>query len=218
MKISLNNISFRARNPEIRFADDIARRVNTAYPTISPTKIDGMAEGKSEFSYLMGKLCGKIGAFRNNEKYKGEGEKGFRQILLFIQGLKNEKVANCKELAEASMIAAKLNGIEDCTKACLTNKDGWDLDHGILYVKNGEKPYIIDAWLGFADYVDAAKQRYANEFRHHFDLRPNESAKDIKFDLNDYSKFEDIFKEEISQASLKRLKKKLPKLVIKRRV
>ena len=40
----------------------------------------------------------------------------------------------------------------------------------VLWVKNGKKPYVIDPWLGFADYVPRAIQRYKNEFGYHFDF------------------------------------------------
>ena len=34
------NVNFNARNPKIRFADNIARKVNKEFPRISPSKLD----------------------------------------------------------------------------------------------------------------------------------------------------------------------------------
>ncbi len=217
MKISLNNINFRARNPEIRFADDIARRINTAYPTISPSNIKDRIGNQGEFRNLNRRMQKKIRCLRSNVREKGAEERGMAAIMLLIKEIKKQKVANCGEMADLSMIAAKLNGIKDCVKASLENQDGDNLDHAVLYVQNGKKPYIIDAWLGFADYIDGAKERYAKEFRRHFDLKLDENAKNLKFELNKYSKFGDIFTNEISKANLKSLKRKLPELIIKRK-
>lgn len=35
----------------------------------------------------------------------------------------------------------------------------------MVYVQNGTKPYIIDSWLGFADYVPNTIKRFQKEFR-----------------------------------------------------
>ena len=42
------------------------------------------------------------------------------------------------------------------------------LDHVVLYVENGKKSYIIDPWLGFADYLQNAIRRYKVYFGYLF--------------------------------------------------
>ncbi len=218
MKIGSNSTNFRARNLEIRFADDIARRINNAYPTISPSKISGRIEKQDKpFCDLYNKLWSKMSDFRSNSKYQGVGQKSLEKILLFFEGLQNEKIANCGEMTDATLVAAKLNKIKDFTKAGLATTDGRDLDHAVVYVKNGKKPYIIDSWLGFADYVEGAKQRYFNEYGYHFDLDTIEKPSDLEFTLNDYSRMKLMLDQDMPDEHLDILKDELSTLMVKNR-
>ena len=70
-------------------------------------------------------------------------------------------------------IAAKVNGIKNCYTAQLkplTDNHGDTLDHAVLYVDSSKHPYIIDPWLGFADFVPNVFERYRKEFSAHFDF------------------------------------------------
>ena len=78
-------------------------------------------------------------------------------------------LSNCGESAELAFMFAKINDIKNCAIAGLYHPMGKDYDHAVLLVKD-KKPYIIDAWLGFADYVPNAIKRYQSEFKNCFDL------------------------------------------------
>ena len=165
-----NNISFQSRNSTIRFADDIARNINKAYPRISASKFQRFNSAK-KFENYMDKLWDKNEALRNiieikNKKTINSSEK----IENVISTIKKLKLGNCAESTYLAYIAAKMNGIEDPKFAYLTTPKEYDLDHAVLLIE-GKKPYVIDAWLGFADYVPNAIKRYQKEYRQCFDFK-----------------------------------------------
>ena len=83
------------------------------------------------------------------------------------------KVGNCHESAILAEIAAKTNGIRNCFVAQIkphTGRMADTHDHAVLYVDSFKRPYIIDAWLGFADYVPNAMERYRKEYSNFFDF------------------------------------------------
>ena len=94
-------------------------------------------------------------------------------IVRFTDLIKRKKLGNCHESAILAEIAAKANGIRNCYTAQLkplTNNSSDSLDHAVLYVDSPKHPYIIDPWLGFADFVPNAFERYRKEFSAHFDF------------------------------------------------
>ena len=91
----------------------------------------------------------------------------------FTNIIKQEKLGNCHESAILAEIATKVNGIKNCYTAQLkplTDNPSDTLDHAVLYVDSLKRPYIIDPWLGFADFVPNAFERYRKEFSAHFDF------------------------------------------------
>ena len=161
--------TFNARNSTIRFADDIVRKVNKEYPRVSVTKLESLNNSK-KFSLLLNELWeatanmrGLIrGSYTNSMTFANE-------IRAFLLPIKFTRLGNCKESAQLAFIAAKANGIKNCKMAYLESPDGFDYDHAVVLVK-GKKPYVIDAWLGFADYIPKAIERYQKEFRNCFDF------------------------------------------------
>lgn len=162
------NPNFNSINREIRFADDIARQINKNYPRISSTRMDCL-EHSEEFAQLIENLESKKEYIRllTNIKIK-QVTKPIDKIKIFLNSIKNFKIGNCGESAELSLIAAKLNGIKDCSIRAVKHPDGYSYDHSVVYVQNGTKPYIIDSWLGFADYVPNTIKRFQKEFRNSF--------------------------------------------------
>lgn len=207
---------FSARNPTIRFADDIARRVNQCYPRISLTLIEDLPNAH-KFPALSEKLSNKINAMRNKMNFMFKFNAPISEQLKAITGpIKTFKLGNCGESADLTEIAARVNGIKDCGHASLfieVKGHDIDLDHAVLLVEDhkAHKPYIIDSWLGFADYIPNAIQRYKNEFRHHFDIK----GKNPKFyiDFDDESISSEIFKHEYSEQKLKEL---YPELILRK--
>ena len=170
MQININhNVNFKAKDPRIRFADNLARRANQEFPRISATKMECLNHA-DDYPQVINRLKADIRKLRfeqNMQMRPSTMASEFADILL--QSIKRAKKGNCGESAEIALIIAKLNGIDDCTKACLQNPYGGNFDHSVVYVK-AKKPYIIDAWLGFADYVPNAIKRYQSEFRRYFDF------------------------------------------------
>jgi len=214
--------SFNARNPEISYADDIARRVNQCYTRFSSSLILD-SNNINYFPELKRKLDYDTRIMRYCLKFKLVSSITLGEKLKAITDtIKIFKTGNCRESANLAEIAARTNGIKDCCYAGVYIKDNSqniDLDHAVLLVKNKNKPYIIDAWLGFADYLPNAVKRYKSEFRHHFDLpslKHNDlSEKKVKLifipEPMDNS-INDIFMYGYKQEELKEL---YPELIIK---
>ena len=95
------------------------------------------------------------------------------KIKALIKPVERYRLGNCGESAQLAAITAKINGIKDCHITHLYSANGEDIDHAVLYV-NDKKPYIIDAWLGFADYVPNILNRYKNEYNDNFYIEPDE--------------------------------------------
>lgn len=211
MQLSVSdNVNFKSRNETIRFANDIVRKVKQNYPIISPTYVDCYDNMDSFFPLHM-RLHNKCGDMRketlnnfNNAKTPEE------KILSFITPIRKYCIGNCGEFGLLSCLTAKINGLKNCYPAILKNEYLSNFDHAVLYVEN-KKPYIIDSWLGFADYVPNAKIRYKNEFCKYFDnLNQDNDILFIKQDyaicnyLNSITSNEDIYK----------LKRLFPELII----
>ena len=81
---------------------------------------------------------------------------------------------------------------------------------------NDKKPYIIDPWLGFADYLDNASQKYQKDYSQHFDFKKGKLEKLIfepeRYKHDEYNRF---LKKPISEEDLETLRKLYPQLVVK---
>ena len=213
MKInSVNSTSFQSRNKTIRFADDIARRVNVCYPRVSSTLVDDFINVKA-FRQCQNRLYEKISDFLRKDIGDSfdDADNFIGKILALIKPVKKYKVGNCGESAQLANIVAKVNGIKNCYIASLKTTIGKNLDHSVLYV-NDEKPYVIDAWLGFADYVPNAMIRYNSEFKNHFFILKGDKLTFKKLN-NDFTK---VLNQDFSRAQVNKLKKIYPEHVIKR--
>lgn len=205
------NPNFTSLNKEIRFADDIARAVNRNYPRISSTRMECL-EHSEEFAQLIENLDSKNDYIRilTNIKLK-QTRNPIEKIKILLNSIKNYRFGNCGESAELSLIAAKLNGIKDCSIRAVEHPDGYGYDHAVVYVENGKKPYIIDSWLGFADYVPNTIKRFQKEFRKNFwfELMENEQ---MTFQPTKISTIEKLLK----RISPDELKKLCPELFIRK--
>ncbi len=208
-----NSISFTAKNPTIRFADDIAKRVNKYYPMVSSSKISWF-NNADKFETLYKRYEKKIENIRDMQNYYFRLDNGFKEALqLFTLPIKKMKVGNCGEAAILSEIAARANSIRDCFHAKVSTKSGNDFDHAVLLVKNNNKPYIIDSWLGFADYIPRVIEKYKSEYSQYFVGLNEEKIKFIPIEgCATY-----IFTKMFPNYSEKNLKNLYPELVIKKR-
>ena len=215
MQISpVNNTNFQARSSTIRFADDIARRVNTCYPRISLSKIKSFGNAE-KYSSLINDITEKLD--KNIRKEKGDlydGADSFcKKIKAFITPVKKNRLGNCGESAQLSSIVAKVNGIKDCGIVHLYTTEGKDLDHAVLFV-NDKKPYIIDAWLGFADYVPNVLNKYNTLYKHIFDdIKQEDTLTFVSYADDEYTYF---LKNNFTRKQINKLKKIYPEQFIKR--
>lgn len=165
------NISFSSRNKVIRFADDIARIPNCWAPHISSTKYEGLNHSNT-FKDAIISIESDIVDLRKKQELKSKFIKWFfvKKIKNIVEPIKNLKIGNCGESTELAAIVARVNGIKNISISSLRTPFGECFDHSVLLV-NDKKPYIIDSWLGFADYVPNAIKRYQKEFRNYFDFK-----------------------------------------------
>lgn len=210
------NTNFKSRNAEIRFADDIARKVNQVFPRISSSKIEDFKNiNQYENVYRRAQL--KIDLMRSDKYEAYDKFHTFSKKLLAITSvIKAHKVGNCGESAQLSEIAARANGIKDCFCASVLWKGSfgykYSMDHSVLLVKNNGKPYVIDSWLGFADYLPEAIKRYQKEFRIHFDFKHKNGKMCIDRPVS-YDPTGKIFAKKYSDEELRKL---YPELILKK--
>lgn len=173
MQINTNsNINFNARNPQIRFADDITRKINQEFPRFSATRMECLNASKLFVNEIEAQ-CGKINKMRDYKKAYETKPTLVEKAKSLFSTIKLFQLGNCGESAELAFMFAKINNIKDCVIAGLYHPKGNDYDHAVLFVK-GKKPYIIDPWLGFADYIPNAIKRYQGEFKNCFELLDDE--------------------------------------------
>ena len=208
---NVNNTSFQAKNKTIRFADDIARHVNICYPRASSSRVDDFVNIQC-FRKLKSKLNETTEFMREDiSDAFGETENVVGRLLSFIKPIKKYRIGNCGESAQLSSIVAKINGIKNCYIASLKTSCGKNLDHSVLFV-NDEKPYIIDSWLGFADFVQNTITRYKSEYRHHYNFEDEDKLVFEKLE-NDYTEF---LNQDFKKTHINKIKRIYPQLLKKR--
>lgn len=212
-----NNIHFTSRNRTIRFADDVARRVNKCFPRVSPTLVQDWHVVQKNKKHLRKFIRGIDEKIDDMREYKDKlffyAQSVVGKMCAFTKAVKEHRVGNCGESAQLGAIVAKVNGIRNAYLAELQTKRGKDLDHMVVYVDD-EKPYIIDPWFGIADYVPNMMQRYKSEYRHHFDLpKKRDNIKFVKIE-DDY--YGDALNVELSRRQKNKLLKLYPDMLIRR--
>lgn len=221
MNIQQTHVSFTARNPEIRFADDIARKVNKTYPRISSTIIFGF-NNIEQHPNVERRIANKIYEFRelrHKQIYKALrfNDLDYKKISKIVTSLtKKFKAGNCIESTNLSLIAAKANNLENVSTAYVKHPNGQEYDHAVVLVnKDSKKPYVIDSWLGFADYVPNAIKRYQKEYSKHFDFGVMPSDAMI-IEADKWQMLSYTLNHNPAQRVAKNLKKMFPELVIKK--
>ena len=213
---SNNNYCFKSRNQVIRNADDLARHVNKLFPRASVTKAYCYDNYDNSRFNTCSNTCKNLRKLRNvTDSICKSKKSNFNKCSRFIEAIKKYFAGNCGESAFLAKIAAELNGIKNAKIASLY-VEGERLDHSIVYV-DGKKPYIIDCWLGFADYVQNAKERYVTEFRQFIvdeEKYPNFEPRYMYFVTK---KSHNAFKSmRFSDKNIKELKEKYPEFILEK--
>ena len=217
-----NNINFQARF-DIRKADDIARYVNELYPRVSGRKIcslDSYACNKAALYYkcrgrVFAEYISKIRNVRKSSKsiYKSNNS-NFDKCVSYAEVVKKEKAGNCGESAFLARMIAACNGIRNTKIVYLASNDV-NLDHYAVYVED-KKPYIIDSWLGIADYVPNVLDKLKSEYRKLAGIGEFTADSSLNFKEshgNYITNDEMVFSEEL----VNQLIEKYPDLVLKRK-
>lgn len=150
-----NLVNFTARNSLLRKADDVSRRVIHEFPVLSNSRLLGyetISESNPYLSYARNLVC-------EYRKYYKEGVSPKKIYYRELYGMKELKTGNCAELADATFVALKLNGVEDVKRLNLyayntKTKSMRDLDHTVIGV-NFELPkkYKYHQWIISENYV-----------------------------------------------------------------
>ena len=190
------------------------RKVNKEFPRISLSNFQGMKH-IDYFKKVQNRLKKDLTNMRVDKFINFVLAMEFKEKLkAIIEPIKKDKIGNCTESANLTTLALKINGIKNCQQAILTTKDGEDFDHSIVIV-NDEKPYIVDAWLGFADYVPNAIKRYQKEFRHHFDFEKIGTEEMVVSDADSSIYTATFVNQDFTDKELKTIKRMYPELVLK---
>ena len=213
MQINKTNFNFTSRNSTIRLADDIARKVNNAFPRVSKSKIENFKNYNSR-GFLNFKLREKTSRMRRLKDSRfNNATHSIQKLLAFLMPVKDAKIGNCAESAQIASIAAKMNGIDNVFIARLRSATGDSFDHQVLLVQD-ETPYVIDSWLGFADYIPNVLEKYKGVYRQNFDFSKN-NEKGMQFVLDEKDIYDNFLRKNISQDDLNTLKRLYPELLVK---
>lgn len=207
-----NNIqpNFTAKAPEIRLADHIMRQTYNSFPRISPTRISNL-NNAYKFPDAKNRIYDKLIYARIMRSMLFDEATSFEEkINAIITPLKSEKIGNCAENAQLTHIAFWVNGIKDCLCVNLSTRSGKTLDHSVLYVNNNGKPFIVDPWAGFVDYLQNAYKKYLNEFRKTLQIPDSVKKLTVKPN-NSYSN--EVLSDKCDD---KKLKEIVPELVLKK--
>ena len=204
-----DNQTFASKKPEIRKADNIVRMLNTAYPRISKTNFECFEHVNEK---VLEKLIKKLSIVRVAIRSRRIFAKNkIEKIKAMPSAIRDYKSGNCQESADLCCIAAKINGIQDFRIAYLHSNETGYLDHAVVMVKNKNNPYIMDAWLNFADYLPKAVERYQKELSKYFNLS-NKKTEKIKIVLSDFMLTEEKLTDEFSSEQLAEI---FPELILK---
>ena len=212
-----NNQTFTARNKTIRVADNIARRANFCYPRTSNTLLAGLNSAKDpKFKNLFINISAYIGAIRSlqfgNFMYANNFTKKLKSI---VDPLISARVGNCSEIAELTTLIAKANGIKNAQMRNLITPDGQLIDHMVTYVAD-EKPYIIDGWLGFADYENNAIKYYQKTCDKYFNFSQLGTNKILTKELSKNFRIPDFKNQKFTPKEIQILQQTYPEFIIKK--
>ena len=85
-------------------------------------------------------------------------------------------------------------------------------DHAVVLVED-KKPYILDAWLGFADYIPNAIKKFQKDFRNCFDFERSKTEKMVI--IEDFGLIQHFLNNEIKNEHIQELNNQYSELLLK---
>lgn len=199
--VDKNKTAFQSRNVEIRYADDVMRRINNQFPRISLSRVDDLINSRPQ------KITQKQ---RDFLKEKGEFWKNVRNsrpqydknpigyIRHVVASVFKFKIGSCGESGSLGKLGLALNNIQG-TRVTLKGFNGpnhkTDMNHCFVIVNLakdaklhdyrtfGDKAYVVDPWMGFVDYVPNAFNRFKAQYSGDFKMGIIET---LGVDINDF--------------------------------
>ncbi len=183
------DITFGNKSVDLKRADDICRRVRLEFPLYSTSKIKlykniDKNEKTKNFQHFISQFMEEFRA------YYIEGTPPKIQYYKEILGLKKNKIGNCGEITDATILALKMNGYNKVKKLSLyaynpETNSAHKIDHCVaglnITPKKGYKTFnpekdkhvekkhlifpdensiIIDSWAGFTDTPKNSELKY----------------------------------------------------------
>lgn len=179
--------NFGARNPEIRRADDICRKVMAEFPLRSNTKISRKYFYRTECTHIVSKFILYYGDMINTIRASMTNleRKHGRDLAKELKMLKAFGCGNCRETTDAGCAAFLINGYENVQRLSLfavnyNKKEVRCLDHSVVGLnfnfKDKVRPndffesvyirpkgaIVVDPWSGITDYAAQATKKLEN--------------------------------------------------------
>ena len=177
-----NPQSFTSRNKFLRELSDISLLTQRELPVCSSTKLSRHTLIGGTYN-LYRYAVDFIQEIRDFVNYEGPKDKA---IVRLIDCMKRFKAGNCGEIADASYVACKMNGIDNVKIMSLgkyntKTKKVTLIDHAVLGINfseksrvategcscpvyiNDKKGIIMDNWKGMVDYEHNATTQYKND-------------------------------------------------------
>ncbi len=154
--------AFQGRNHSLKNLDDVCRRVIQEFPVVSNTKLHGYNKVSKYKQYLF-YTCDVMSDYR---KYYKKSSNPKKMMYKELAGMKQLRIGNCAELADATLIALKLNGIDDTKLLHLyayNKKTGKlrNLDHSLVGVNfKLPKGYKYHKWLPSENHIEPETRIY----------------------------------------------------------
>ena len=177
----INKTNFQAKNPFVRKADTLVRKVNKEIPTISVNKYAHFYNSpnfvyKDFFIKLDDKFYYEV---RGPLESIMDTSNAFDYLNTAIKYLKNSPLANCNELVDITQIIFAMNGIKTFKAVLEPNIDHICLlahieqtktikDLSLECVRKDARELhdiiVIDPWLNFVDYAPNASYKFQNDY------------------------------------------------------
>ena len=223
MQINQNTPNFKARNLQVRRADQICRMVNTQFPAISTSRLAKRVESSSKYKKFYSKsfdLSHEIYP-RVRDKLALIKNDIIARYTKLVELVRKERLANCDEYTRlASLVCAANNMDSQPLVVKYISYDTLDLkpcNHvALALVPKGDiktiarmtcmkDVIVIDPWLGIADYAPNIAQKYKNMFPQYLNMKTD----------GEFVIVPNEFKKTLHKEHFEEIREKFPEFVLK---